>query len=547
MIAVLFTLVAALSISVLLTPFLARFATSLGLVDVPDERKVHVSAIPRVGGIAIVLGALLPALYWLHADAGIYGYFGAALIIFAFGLWDDCATLDYRTKLLGQGLAILLAVMSGLEIRHLPFAGLDPIPDWLSFPLTIIFLVVVTNAFNLLDGLDGLAGGCAILSIGATAMLAFLTSGDTAVLLIAAGVIGGVLGFLRHNTHPATIFMGDAGSQFLGFTIGVLVIALMERQPTAMSAAVPLLLLGVPVLDTMMVFLLRIKSGRSPFAPDRRHIHHQLLSIGLRHHEAVAAVYVLHALLVFSAILLRFESDLLVIGWWTAVCAIATASFVTFRRSGGRFHGSLPSLAVASSTERAAAVDAAWHDLRMRWEHWLLVFIEICVVAYLVGGAMLIDKASTDLVVVSLIVVSILLGAQLLRTTWSLQLLRAGTYVAAVTVTYLVAQSNGGWVASHWVDAGIALLAIAIGFAIYFQERREFQVTTLDLLIAIVAIVVIATPLADQMNPKLLLRILVVLYAVELLLGRARARTGVVVEATVAAMLVIVTFSAISM
>jgi UDP-GlcNAc:undecaprenyl-phosphate GlcNAc-1-phosphate transferase len=552
MIQIYLSLAASLFISMLLTPLLTRYASSLGLMDLPDARKSHIGAIPRVGGIAIALGALLPSVLWLGfteaADGydAVYGYFGAALVILAFGIWDDRSGLDYRLKLLGQLLAVLLVVATGVEIHHLPFAGLDPVPQFISLPLTVFFLIAVTNAFNLLDGLDGLAGGCAMLSLGATAFLAFLMGGNTAILLIAAGLNGAILGFLRHNTYPATVFMGDAGSQFLGFTIGVLVIMLMQQPSNAMSAAVPLLLLGLPILDTAMVILLRLKSGQSPFAPDRNHIHHKLLSIGLLHHEAVGIIYAVQALIVFSAALLRFEADWLVITWYLAICAICVTAFLSVRRMGWRFHGSAPAapqaMATATLTTNRAAT-GAWQSLRALLERWSLALVGTAVVAYLVAGAIVAGQPTTDLWLAALFLSGALPVVFLLRRTWFVQLVRAGAYSAALIVTYLAVFVNSeGWFAGPWANAGIVLLSIVVGLAIYLQERGEFEITTLDVLIVIVAVAVITAPIAGDLQPKLsefLLRVMVIFYSVELLLGRSPPRARLVAGATLASLLIL--------
>lgn len=530
-------LLLALFLSMLLTPQLIRNARRLRLMDVPDARKSHATLIPRVGGIAIAIGATLPCLLWLRVYDGIDIYLMGAAVIVGFGIWDDRVQLDYRMKLLGQLGAVLLVVAGGVRIAHLPLAGLDPIPLWASLPITVLFLVAVTNAFNLLDGLDGLAAGCAILSIGAIGLLAFLSGSNPAILVIAAATIGGVLGFLRYNTHPATVFMGDAGSQFLGFTIGVLAIMLMEQPPNAMSAAIPLLLLGLPVLDTAMVMLLRIRDGRSPFSPDRNHIHHKLLSLGFRHHEAVAVIYAVQALIVFSAFLLRYQRDWIVLAWYLAVCAAAIAAYFVARRTGFQPHA-------GEGNGAARARRGADHALRWPWlARGARGFVEIAVAVYLVAGALAVGRLSADMALGSLLVACVMLAVLLLRRQWFVYLARAGAYLAVLIVTYYsIFEMSGGWFAGTWVNGLVALIAVGVGVAIYFRGEGEFQVTTLDLLIALIAVAALTAPMDRALQLRLaemLVRCFVIFYAIELLLGRRPPRLKLLAGATVATLAVV--------
>lgn len=544
-------LVVALFISMLLTPVLVRRAAGLRLMDVADARKSHSGAIPRVGGIAIALGTLLPILFWLHAARDLYGYLAGAVIIVIFGIWDDRANLGYKPKLLGQFLAAIAVVASGIEIQHLPFAGLDPLSLWIGVPLTVVFLVGVTNAFNLLDGLDGLAGGCAILSIGATALLAFLTGANEAVLIVAAGIVGAVLGFLRHNTHPATVFMGDAGSQFLGFSIGTLVIMLMELPTNAMSPAVPLLLLGLPVLDTTMVILLRLRAGKSPFSPDRNHIHHRLLSLGLRHNEAVAIMYVVQAIMVFSAPVLRFQSDSLVVAWYLALCTFCIVAFALVRRLGWQFHRA-PGNALEAAAPQGARRVSAWPQIRARLvELWLPLTVQGLVAAYLIASAISAGRPSADIGITALVLTGMMVVALAFsRRSWAIVLVRGGAYVAALLVTYMtVVVDPNGWFSGQWVNAGVIALAAAVGLTIYLQKRGVFEVTTLDLLIALVAVVVLTAPMDLALRTtmsELVLRVFVVFYAIELLLVGDLLRARLLAGTTLISLAIVAVSSVLS-
>ena len=208
------------------------------------------------------------------------GFLCGIAVILLFGVWDDIRGLDYRLKFLGQITAVLIVVLyGGVVIRFVPLSGLEPLPDYVAIPFTVFALIGITNAVNLADGLDGLAGGITLLSLGMIGILAYPT-GDTNVPLAAIAVIGSIVGFLRFNTYPARIFMGDGGSQFLGFSAGVLVVMLTQESNTALSPALTLMILGLPILDTGMVMAQRLHEGRSPFLPDKNHIHHKLLALG---------------------------------------------------------------------------------------------------------------------------------------------------------------------------------------------------------------------------------------------------------------------------
>ena len=304
-----FSFIVATFVTMVLISPLVRLANRWHVVDMPAARKVHKTPVPRLGGLAMTIGAILPPLMWTTMDSQMAGFLCGIVVILFFGAWDDIKGLDFRLKFLGQIIAVLTVVLyGGVVIRYLPFFGLEPLPDYVAIPLTVFALVGVTNAINLADGLDGLAGGITLLSLGIIGILAYPT-GDSRVLLLTASVIGSIVGFLRFNTYPARIFMGDAGSQFLGFSAGVLVVMLTQESNTALSPALPVMILGLPLLDTAMVIGERLYEGRSPFLPDKNHIHHKLLTLGFDHYEAVFVIYLLQTLLVAAAYFLRFETD----------------------------------------------------------------------------------------------------------------------------------------------------------------------------------------------------------------------------------------------
>jgi UDP-N-acetylmuramyl pentapeptide phosphotransferase/UDP-N-acetylglucosamine-1-phosphate transferase len=330
--AVFFSFITSLFICMALIPPLQLNAGRWRFMDLPGERKVHANPIPRIGGIAFGFAALLSIFFWVPQDPVITPVLVSATIILGFGIWDDRANLNYRTKLVGQLLAIFVVVIFGhIHFEQIPFFYDEEAPLWLTVPLTVVFLVGASNAVNLSDGLDGLAGGLAFLSFAGIAYLAYL-SHDTTVLVLAAGFLGGLLGFLRYNTYPARIFMGDAGSQLLGFSMGVLVLLMSDPARAPFPVTVGLLVLGLPFLDTIAVMGQRLAKGRSPFIGDRNHVHHKLLALGLSHYEAVIVIYGIQAVMVGLAYLLRWQSDALICTMYGAFALAMFALFVATER-----------------------------------------------------------------------------------------------------------------------------------------------------------------------------------------------------------------------
>ena len=302
-------LLLSLFITLSLVPLFRRLAIRLRLFDVPNERKVHAQPIPRTGGVAMAAGVLAPVLLWMPPSPLLAPLMVASSLVVAFGFLDDLKELGSGAKFGAQVAAALIVILwGGVQIRTL--GGLLPdgtiLPPWVAIPLTLVAIVGVTNAFNLADGLDGLAGGISLLTFMGLTYLGF-QSGHLEVALVAACMCGAIFGFLRFNTHPASIFMGDAGSQLLGFL--AIVLSLVVSQEAPYSPLLPLLLLGFPVFDTVRVMSERMRRGQPPFRADRNHFHHKLLAMGFYHAEAVAIIYLIQAPLTLAACLLRFYDD----------------------------------------------------------------------------------------------------------------------------------------------------------------------------------------------------------------------------------------------
>jgi len=289
----------ALLFTVILTPLVKRFALYAGVVDKPNHRKVHTTQMPRLGGVAIYLafaGALLISGLWggfsQWQSNAVYGLLAGGTIIVLIGALDDKFELSAKVKFAGQ-LAAAAVVVIGFDLKvqflNIPFGSAYNLEDWISIPLTIFWIVGVTNAINLIDGLDGLAAG--VSGIATATMLALaIMMGNVTVAMISALLLGGIIGFLFFNFHPAKIFMGDSGALFLGFALATLSI-LGFKQATVVSLVVPILILGVPLSDTFFAIVRRVLNKTSIATPDKSHLHHCLLQVGFSHRQTVLIIY----------------------------------------------------------------------------------------------------------------------------------------------------------------------------------------------------------------------------------------------------------------
>ncbi|MEB3336979.1 MAG: MraY family glycosyltransferase [Leptolyngbyaceae bacterium] len=284
------------------TPIVKKIGLKSGRVDLPGGRKVHQRPMVRLGGVSIFLGTLIALLIiWWAGGFGIlppnkeyevWGVTLGGLAFFLIGLADDLFSLPALVRLLMQSVVAGIAWTVGVQIDFLtiPFEGLVQLQDWLSLPITVIWLVGMANAINWIDGLDGLAAGVS----GIAAVIMLVTSlfmEQPAAALIAAAVAGGALGFLRYNFNPAQIFMGDGGAYFMGFTLAGIGIIGLVKSVTTVAVVLPFLILAVPILDMSVVILDRLRNGKSPFIADKRHLHHRLLQAGLSHRFTVLFIY----------------------------------------------------------------------------------------------------------------------------------------------------------------------------------------------------------------------------------------------------------------
>lgn len=514
-----FSFIAAMLVTMALIPPLMRMATRLQIVDLPNERKVHCVAIPRVGGLAMVAGAVLPLIVWLWSLPQVMGLLMGIAVIVAFGVWDDRADLDYRLKFAGQCIAALVVWWMGVRVEELPWIG-EIAPFW-SMCFTVLALLAVTNAVNLADGLDGLAGGSTLLSLAAIAVLGYIAN-HMAVVLIALAVMGSILGFLRFNTHPACVFMGDGGSQFLGFSTGVLAILLTQGEGHTYSTSLPFLLLGLPLFDTLLVIVQRLRERRSPFSPDRNHIHHRLLAAGLDHYQAVFVIYVVQALLVIAAYYLRDAPDDLILLCYSLCCAAVVALLAWARAH--PFHSRAVGAAPATAASRLLAFTGE------RATRWGVLVAATSMPLYLGAGILLGDAPGVDMAwLAGGLILMLALWSRRGRTlTW---LERCGIYLAGALALYLVQRSGltGGW--SVMSNVYFALLAVTVVVAFRCARDRRFAATPLDFLVIFLVVVFPQIPGLEIGYAQDLTRLVVLFYAIELVLtqseGRGHAVRGV--------------------
>lgn len=287
------------------TPLVRKLAFRVGAIDVPkDNRRMHSKPIPTMGGLAIFFSFTLAMLAFEPMDASNLGLLGGALIIALMGVIDDIRPLRALDKLLVQIMAALIPVFCGVVIEKV--AWLDTFiyfGDW-SIPITVLWIVAITNTINLIDGLDGLACGISAISSLALLIVSLLSIRNETVIMITAILAGSCLGFLPYNRHPAQMFMGDVGAMFLGFVLSVISIQGFFKVNAMIAFVAPFLVLGIPILDTFFAIIRRLLHGQHPFTPDREHFHHKLIDMGLNQKQAVALLYAISALLGIAAILL---------------------------------------------------------------------------------------------------------------------------------------------------------------------------------------------------------------------------------------------------
>jgi len=533
-----FAFIVALVVTMVLIPPIMKWADKIGAIDLPDARKVHTTAIPRVGGIAMLVGSFLSIIFWAQLDNQIIALLIGFGILFFFGVWDDRCDLNYKIKFLGQLLAVFVVVLYGdVVVWFVPF--FDTLPDFIAVPFTIFALVGITNAINLSDGLDGLAGGTTLLSLCVIALLAFQAVDGSNVVIVCMAVAGSIFGFLRHNTYPARLFMGDTGSQFLGFSAGVLVILLTQDINTAMSPVLPLIILGLPILDTVAVMSQRIYEKRSPFSPDKNHIHHKLLAIGFDHYEAVMMIYVVQSILVIGAYILRYESDALLLLSYVVFSLLVLFLFHSAVKQNWKFHRA------EINEESKLRVLVTW----LRESGWLstgpTLLLKVGVPFIFIISVVLPETIETDLFVLSVILLVIFLLSLFFSRGEGIPIIeKAVTYVLCVLSVYLLQDpviSESEYY--NYLNYFYILLAIAFAIKVKFSRDHTFQVTTLDFLVVSLVVVVPNIPdmgFEEAHIGEMALKLIVLFYSSEAVMNIMKNKWGLLRIAIISALAIAV-------
>jgi len=513
------TLLISVFTTMALIPVLSSLAVHLHILDMPNERKVHSRPIPRSGGLAMALGALIPIVVWLPFDGFLKAILLGAAIVVIFGFLDDSRGLSYLSKFAAQiAAALIMTCYGGVWIHNL--GALLPeglhLPGWIGIPLTVIVIVGATNAINLSDGLDGLAGGISIMSFICIAYLAWL-GGDVMVVLLSIAMIGAIFGFLRFNTYPATLFMGDAGSQLLGFWAVSLSLKITQASHE-FNRLLPLMLLGIPILDTLSVMLGRIASGKSPFMPDKNHLHHRFMKLGFSHSETVFLVYALQACTVTSAYLMRSGTEWLVLTSCLCFGAAVLIGLTEAERTGWVY-------------KRHAFLESLTQGLKNRY-----IVIKTSFKVFEMGLTLLLAVTAILPIEVPVYVSALSAGlAALIALTWFMKkkwiggALRLGFYFFVPFAVYFSEMDTPSQLGKRLIDAynlSFAVLVLFIVLTLKFTRRKKgFKTTPMDFIILFVALIVPNLPGGPVNSHHMSLiaaKIIVFFFGYEVLMGELR-------------------------
>ena len=509
-----------MALCMVIIPIMIRLAPRIGMIDIPEERKVHVKPIPRVGGVGIVLGAMLPAILWLPFEDVYIAYIIGCLVLLAFGVLDDIKELGHYTKFIGQFIAAITLVYYGdLYVYHFPFMGVEHLSEDIGKPFTVFALMGMMNATNHSDGLDGLAGGLSLTSFIAIAYLIFQT-GDHPATIIVLAALGGIFGFLRFNTHPAIVFMGDGGSQFLGFTLGAIVVMLTQSVNPALSAAIPLLLLGLPVVDILAVFAQRIYHKMNWFKASKNHIHHRLLELGFHHQESVVIIYLIQIFLVTCGVFLIYESDYLISGLYVLVCGSLFAFLLVSERRGWHAHKTSAD-GVLSKIIGLVSQHKALSTVPYRLLNLAIPFVFI--LSSLSAKNVTPDISITSVLLLCLFGVALTIKQKPLANA----IYKVIVYVTAAFVIYfedkyLINILNS----TETLDMALfGMIALCVGLVIKYSGEDGFRTTPMDyLMVAAIGVSAIILNLEEAMHEYavLLVKLLIVFYASEIILNKSR-------------------------
>ena len=519
------TLLISIIVTIALMPYSKELACRLQAVDKPNHRKVNDRIMPKCGGMAMAAGSMTPVMLWAPMTPYNKGLLIGTLIIVLFGIADDIKDLSPQMKLLGQLLATLFAIfIGGYKISNLGSflpAGMI-LSDWLALPLTILVVVGVTNATNLSDGLDGLAGGLALLIFLCIGYLGIIQK-DWFVAMVSIAIGGAVFGFLRFNSHPAQLFMGDAGSQLLGF-VAILLSIKLTQETSQYSVSLPLIIIGLPILDTLTVMIKRLIKGTSPFAADRSHFHHQLMGIGLYHSEAVLVIYFIQAALIVFAVVYHQINDWIILAVYLFFSFTVVGSLHHFEKIGYK----------VNRDKFINKIKRKLQPLKDRGQAIKIVFgiVKIGVPSLLLFNALFPSPGEDHYFVYSGGLLLLLVLARFLKTHFLDRVIKLGIYLLTPFVIYHCDQGLYLYMNQTFIvlyNLLYLLLMIAVLFTMRLTRRTHgFKSSTMDFLVIFVILLIPNLPDATIGGYHLGLvavKAVILYYSYEVLVGEIRKKS----------------------
>ena len=512
-------------VTILLMPIFINLACKLNVMDFPNDRKVHCDPIPRIGGVVMALGALAPILIWAPLDEFVKATMIGSGILVVFGFVDDLRGIGFRSKFGGQILAALIVVLyGGLKIKTLSVftPGSFSLPDWVAIPFTVTVIVAVTNAINLSDGLDGLAGGITLLSFLCIGYLSYL-DGFQQNEVMSVAMVGAIFGLLRYNTHPATVFMGDVGSQLLGFMAITLFLSLTRKYHET-TIILTLFIMGIPIIDTMCVIVQRVLKGRSPFVADQNHIHHKLMRLGLYHSESVLTIYLMHATLVCLGFIFRLKSPWFLMTFYALfsgliIALISIADANGWRISRYHFLDKIVKGQLRVLKEERAIIKFSFRA------------VEIGFIFLLLFSCFLPSHINIYFSFFSVALLFVILIAWQIKKEWAFNVIEVAIFLMIPFLIYLCERDViylADTILEKAYSFSFGLLIVFVLLTLKFSRRRGFKSTPMDFLIIFVAVVVPNLPderIQSWQMGLVAAKIVVLFFTYEVLKGELRLDT----------------------
>lgn len=435
----------------------------------------------------MALGALAPILIWAPLDEFVKATMIGSGILVVFGFVDDLKGIGFKSKFGGQILAALIVVLyGGLKIKTLSVftPASFSLPDWVAIPFTVTVIVAVTNAINLSDGLDGLAGGITLLSFLCIGYLSYLNDFQQ-IEVISVAMVGAIFGLLRYNTHPATVFMGDVGSQLLGFMAITLFLSLTRKYHET-TIILTLFIMGIPIIDTMCVIVQRVLKGRSPFIADQNHIHHKLMRLGLYHSESVLTIYLMHATIVCLGFIFRLKSPWFLMTFYFLFSGLIIAIISVADANGWRIKRYHFLDKIVKGQLRVLKEERAIIKFSFR-------AVEIGFIFLLLFSCFLPSHINIYFSFFSVALLFVILIAWQIKKEWAFNVIEVAIFLMIPFLIYLCETDViylADTVLKKAYSFSFGLLIVFVLLTLKFSRRRGFKSTPLDFLIIFVAVVV---------------------------------------------------------